>query len=754
MLGKSNGLDLKQHSLIVKSYAMELLSKIVDNESKERFSEVILLSSMLHDIGKLTINFQDFLKGKRKTPGLKFRHNEIGWAFLSKFLSDDLINLEKREMLLNIVYWHHGISNQIQKHTDTEILESLDKKSIENMIEYLKDIVGENYVNEEIDNFYSNNSPLFYVNDKLLSKHSHNLNLLRSIVITADRNSSDFINLSDIDFSEEVDRYFKMNEKIEITNSRFDGSERYELQKNIVNQILEGRTTLVKAPAGFGKTLIGVMRGFKSNHKVIWVVPRNSIAKSLYNSILEEFKNLNVSTSVQLILSGEIKNNNCPELKEYESNIIITNIDNFLAPNFKNNIMDSSSLLFGAKVIFDEYHELVSDAPLMSLFVDIMRARNLVTKSSTLLLSATPINCYNLWELGKLNPDKETVVLPNKDEHYPAAHNKKYLIKVHKEEVDVLPNTNSICIKNTIKSSQAEKKKRNYDMLLHSNFTEEKKDEMFNKLLSTYGKNSEVNQNKPNIVGTHILQASFDISFNSLYENILSPESTIQRIGRVNRWGELDLCTINIIKDYSDHKHSKGESAVKNILYNRNLSDMWFDYIYQWNNQELTLDELYVIYNKFSNENHESISKYIGEELRESKSYLYRIYPIKSDIINDKTNKTLTAGSNKLRSVNNEIFYIVQHENGKDWVGPFSKQILKDFGDEFNEAGSVYNQMLKTMKIIRNNNDSRFEYNDIIDNDKYGGNIDKFRKMAKKSTTPYIAYDRYYSDELGIVVYQ
>ena len=330
MIAKNNGLGLKEHSLIVKEYALKLLQKIVNGVSKERFIDIVKFSSLLHDIGKLTVNFQNFLKGERKTPGLKFRHNEIGWAFLSKYLSEDLMSIEKREMLLNIVYWHHGISNQIQKHTDSEILESLDKKSIENMIEYLTDIVGEKYVNSEIDFTDSVKSPLFYVNDKILSKHSHSLNLLRSIVIAADRNSSNFQSLSDVDFKEEVDKYFRASEKINITSSKFDGSKRYELQKSIVNQIKEGKTTLVKAPAGFGKTLLGLMWGLKTGQKQIWVVPRNAIAKSLYKSILEELKNLNITTSVQLVLSGEIENSNCPDLKQYESNIIVTNIDNFL----------------------------------------------------------------------------------------------------------------------------------------------------------------------------------------------------------------------------------------------------------------------------------------------------------------------------------------------------------------------------------------------------------------------------------------
>jgi hypothetical protein len=36
-----------------------------------------------------------------------------------------------------------------------------------------------------------------------------------------------------------------------------------------------------------------------------------------------------------------------------------------------------------------------------------------------------------------------------------------------------------------------------------------------------------------------LLQASLDISFNDLYEDILSPQSTLQRIGRCDRFGNV-----------------------------------------------------------------------------------------------------------------------------------------------------------------------------------------------------------------------
>lgn len=745
MLAKSNGLDLKTHSSIVSKTATNVFNNIVSDETiKKRYEDVITYASLLHDIGKLTTSFQRFLLGKIKSPSLKFRHNEIGWAFVSKYLSMDFPN---REIILNIIYWHHGISNRLGKNTNNEILDSIDEQSINNMLVYLIDCVGDNNINDDIEYSDSIISPLYYPNSDSFKSLLPVLQLCRSTVITADRISSDLMLESEVS-NTMVDNYFNLNNEIKITKTKFDDSPRFKLQYDIINQA--NGTTLIKAPAGFGKTIMGVMWSLKYNKKVIWVVPRNTIAESAYISVVEEFSNLNINPSIQLILSGEVKKTNNKNLKLYDADVIITNIDNFLAPNFKNNILDLSSLLFGCTVIFDEYHELITDAPLMSLFINIMRVRHRLTNSNTLLLSATQLDCEYLWD----TLSNKTIILPNKDTHYPAVHDKKYLLKTTTESVWVKPNTNSLVVKNTITSSQNEKRNNEYSLLLHSDFIDSKKEEDFNSLISNYNKKSEVNPNKPNVVGTHIIQASLDISFNNLYEVVLSPQSTIQRIGRCDRFGNcIGQSIITISKELPNGRENsrsiKSEISIKNILYNRNLSDTWFDFISEYNNKEVTLNELYVIYNRFNKTCDKQIKSYIQNRYDESFRNLSNIYPIKFDSKKGKS-KVLTAGSNKLRSVNTEVFYIVEHENGEDWVGPFTKQILNNFDIEFNESGDISRRMFKTMKKLRDNNDERFEFNDMLDNKKYT-TLDTVRRFAIKSNTPYIVYDRVYNDELGII---
>ena len=56
------------------------------------------------------------------------------------------------------------------------------------------------------------------------------------------------------------------------------------------------------------------------------------------------------------------------------------------------------------------------------------------------------------------------------------------------------------------------------------------------------------------------------------------------------------------------------------------------------------------------------------------------------------------------------------------------------------------------MKILRNQNDERFDYNELIElASKKKLTIDKIRSVAKKSNTPYIRYDAVYHPIYGVI---
>jgi superfamily II DNA or RNA helicase len=69
-------------------------------------------------------------------------------------------------------------------------------------------------------------------------------------------------------FSYFIDDYLNVQNKTIIT-VQYDNTPRYLEQQEIV-KACKKQTTIVKAPAGFGKTIIGLLWGLRNNKK-IWV---------------------------------------------------------------------------------------------------------------------------------------------------------------------------------------------------------------------------------------------------------------------------------------------------------------------------------------------------------------------------------------------------------------------------------------------------------------------------------------------------
>ena len=53
------------------------------------------------------------------------------------------------------------------------------------------------------------------------------------------------------------------------------------------------------------------------------------------------------------------------------------------------------------------------------------------------------------------------------------------------------------------------------------------------------------------------------------------------------------------------------------------------------------------------------------------------------------------------------------------------------------------------MKNLRNSNDERFEFNEILDQEN-NINLDNLRKYARKSNTPYVRFDKVYHPIFGL----
>lgn len=742
---KSSGINIVNHSSMVSCVAGFISTSINENLFLKfpEISEAIRLGSLLHDIGKCTIHLQKKIKSKNQDEDnleikSKFRHNEVGWAFLSRNL---VLPKNILDMVLDLVYWHHGISNEMCKHTDVEIEDSFTDEDREMMMTYLRSVVDETCISEKPSRPVK--TPQYYFDD--LDKEYKNTQntFARACLISADRivSSSEWRNLTEEETKTLVLKKTNRDVKIKIETHEFFGNTRFDIQLKIVDDI--GKTTIVKAPAGFGKTLIGVLYSLiKSKKRLIWVCPRNMIAESVYKSIIEELSKFEKNDiTVELFLRNEVRKSNYDIKEGFSSDIIVTNIDNFLAPSVDNSLSERLYTILSADVVFDEYHELIGETPLCACFLNLMRVRHQMTTSTTILLSATPSCMEFLWES---NSVEKTLILPNEYSHYPAQHSKEYAINIVNSLDSIKENDENLIILNSVNNTQQYRKKMSNGILIHGNFEDADKERLTSELYKNYGKNAEKNIIKPDVIGTHVLQASIDVSFKNVYDSVMSPETSTQRFGRGGRWGWEDYeetRTMNFLI-YSD----KGEDAMRDILYTKNLSYKWSEYLKQFDGKHITLDEFYSAYNKYNLENKKVLQRYLDNVHQKSLTELSKIYPEKFYYKKRKGSKEVfTAGGNKIRSTGgSEFFVIAEKNNGTgDYCNPFSVRYyeLSDFYDEVMSNSSL---LLKQMKHLRNSGDTRFDYNSMIES----GKID-FKIYGRKSNTPHIRPGIVYDTILG-----
>jgi len=455
LLAKSDDkITLNSHNEDVLKYATEMCKILGLND---RITKTIKAAVLLHDIGKIRTDFQNILHDI--TTISHVYHHLDGWAALKSMLVDSPEN----NLILSTIYWHHSKpemkGNPSFLCNADEILNLMSEADISLMKDYSIWVLKKHGINlvfrspDDIPDLKTEFAPQYYV------KGDNTLPLLcRSVLITADRLSSEFQNNPKCDFQEVLKNLdYREFWDIQIpngTNLRFDS------QQRVVNDIMNSNTVIVKAPAGYGKTFLGIQWIAKHEKKAIWVAPRNIVAETLYNGIIGDLKLANLSNvSVELILSSKRIKCNKENVGEFNADIIVTNIDNFLFPTVRNDVGDRQFSICSRLVIFDEYHELVQEHALFYGFVNLVKLRHKHTNSKTLLLSATPISIESNWDFG----DKQTLVYPNKDEHLPAVHNKKYSLNIISgsfneivAEINKRNIKNSILFVNSISNSQIE----------------------------------------------------------------------------------------------------------------------------------------------------------------------------------------------------------------------------------------------------------------------------------------------------------
>jgi CRISPR-associated endonuclease/helicase Cas3 len=735
LLAKNDGTTLIQHLICTSKIGLFIARSFI---KKEEIIEDIRIACLLHDIGKFNITFQNLIKNNIVNPSFIY-HQEISWAILSNIIYNDK-NLD--ESILSSIYWHHSNINRSVSNRDTsyKILKDFTEDEINEGIKLIKTLIGDNITY----NFEDKDIPNFYVKRELANEKNI---LVRSIVITADRIASQLTPEEISVIIQSDDECQKLIDKLEFKIPQVPSKplsyddERYSNQLNCSNISRCDKTVVVKAPAGYGKTVIGLLWSAQSNKKLIWVCPRNIIAENVYYSILNELEQLKMSMSVELYLTGNRIDCTDTSIKDFESDIVVTNIDNYLYPVVRNNVAHRSFSICDKDVIFDEFHELDSDKALFSCFINTMRIRHRYTNSNTLLLSATPSIIHKYWD----GLENKTVLLPDNDHHYQAAHNGIYHINIV-GDIDDIKNTPifnenwSLTIVNSISNAQLIKKYKKSDKLIHSYFLPNDRKDIINKIITMYSKNG-IDPMKLPVISSPIIQASMDISFHYLYESVLSPESTMQRIGRVDRWGNYQKYNpqINIMRI-----NNASERSAISTQYDIDLNDYWFIYLQHLNQRNMSLNELYDVYNDFNKEYEKEIKKYLDNKLINSFKELCKIEPVKYTILNKTKKGSKSSGNNvTLRSDGKSFYCVFKINNSNELTEPFQLNDLDNLSKILEEDNRTLNNVQKEFKKICN----KYDYGWGI---KKNFTLEKLKQYAKHSNTPYIGLNKTYDKEYGL----
>lgn len=704
---KENGkIKLVEHSIAVINVSVYLFNQIIKkkinfNDSRkenfEKFKQELILTAALHDIGKCSKRFQkelnkceltddgNYMLPKTKKNSSHFiPHNVSGWAYLyyyCKNISDIIKN--------NILY-HHTVDPTFGKMTVLDIVKDDDMvNSKDNYDEFYKYIIrycNDTYgldCNIDITEAYDDDEKTvdgvslyrqvkakdhsFYYS--LMDNASKYL-IIRSIIVFADRfvsahyNKIDLMRNDDNSFFEEEisDKIINSSKKWtdnvnelkdEFGNSVYD-SERLVEQNRLLEDIGKHPNNIVSASAGFGKTLVGLRWILRNNKKALWVVPRNVIAEGTYRSVCSERDKMGYTEddiSIGLLITGQWKHGSI------DSDIIITNIDNFLSMMIKNNMAGNLIKEIGCNIIFDEYHEFLCRQELFAGFIEFVYTRCKFTNSKTLLLSATPLRFDEAYFNDK---DININFLKAK------AYNGQMKVKINFLN---MANMNYLSIKeqdsfvicNTVGQSQELFKRlgKGNDILIHSKFPTSRRLEIENKIYEYHGKDSIVAE-RNNIFGTNIIGVGLDISAMNIYDFVITPENTIQRVcGRGGRFGEKEynneinyvICNLN---------NNRSNSHLINELISNSLHTKWLKILESLDGSTVTKDDLYELYYNFYNENKNEAKKLWSSFLDESSRKLMSLRPYKTFTKSkDGTNNKL-SDKQSYRGVGNSI-YVVTH---------------------------------------------------------------------------------------------
>jgi CRISPR-associated endonuclease/helicase Cas3 len=592
------------------------------------------------------------------------RHNEFS-LLLFEILFDSNLNKESLERVKHLIYWHHAKPLRSKKDEIKKVIGIYNKiddfeNKYGNIIGTLKGILASL---TDISNGYSEDAvklaslkrthfddieeelegvdlPIYkrYSTKEKIDGYKLNIGfnaknaLARTAIVTADRLISKLTakelethienktleSLMDEALHKERGLGSQIKVCLEGFEAKYPNSERNVAQKETAEELADEEITVgvLNGPAGCGKTKIALEWAMNTSaKKIYWVCPRVQVCEGIFADLCgnEYLPNSSIE-----IVTGEIKKSQkggkiveTLEEETFSADIIITTIDQIVNSITTHKEITTFIDFMNGHVVFDEYHEYINMQGFNLLFAELIEAKKYQQTDehlpNTLLVSATPnplfvteflrLKKHDIIGMKSFNNSSYKINFVEFDEK----DEEKNPLKQEQNESSLFVISNTAI---TAQQSFIEHQAKENALLFHSKFTKKDKEELFDTIFENFKKGG---SKKYDILRSGpVVQASLNISCKKMISEMTHAENFLQRLGRLDRFGESDevnLYLIAITEGVKSGKAKDGTARFLNELDSLQSTKVWYEFLENNLTKETyTINELYAIYEDFYND--------------------------------------------------------------------------------------------------------------------------------------------------------